>query len=502
MALSWLDRFIVSAFPSWGVSRLRARNIAEHLARHYEAASKGRRNSGWTKVTGDANSVQGIARRELRTQARDLIRNNGWARRAQKILANNVVGWGIVPKPVGDSEAANAAAAKLWAAWAGSTECDSEGRRNFAGLQALAVRTIFSDGEVLIRRRQRRTEDGLTVPLQLQLLESDYLDSGKTATVGQAGGPIIEGVEYDKLGRRAYYWMFDKHPGSSIETSATSRPIPASEILHVFYDDRLHQVRGISMLGAAIVDLQDLGDYEDAELMKQKIAACFAAFVTDAIGTAPAIAEQSEKDELVETFEPGLISRLPSGTDVKFATPPQMTSSDLPIRTLRKVAAGIGCTYEDLTGDYSQVNFSSARMGRIAHMGNVRDWQGNMVIPQMCSGVWAWFTAAAIDAGLIPATARPRADWTPPPLPMIEPDKEALGYSRQIRNGLMTLSEAVREQGGDPAAHMAALKADADKLDELQLVLDCDPRKVSQAGLTQVRVGVGGGSPGSSPASE
>ena len=41
----------------------------------------------------------------------------------------------------------------------------------------MAYRAMEQDGEVLIRLRARRLEDGLPVPLQIQVLEIDWLDS-------------------------------------------------------------------------------------------------------------------------------------------------------------------------------------------------------------------------------------------------------------------------------------------------------------------------------------
>jgi len=94
----------------------------------------------------------------------------------------------------------------------------------------------------------------------------------------------------------------------------------------------------------------------------------------------------------VDTFDPGMIVDLPPGRDVKVANPP--TASDHQsycATTLRGVAAGIGVTYEDLTGDYSAATYSSARMARNAHIGDVHDWRWNMLIPQFCVPVWEMF---------------------------------------------------------------------------------------------------------------
>lgn len=484
MKISGLDRFLMQFAPGWTLARIRARAAVETMARHYEAASVGRRTSGWARDRGDADSTVTRALAELRMHARDLIRNNAWARRGQRVVANNVVGWGIVPKAAGPNPAANSKAMELWRAWADSTDCESEGRHTFYGIQHLAMKTIVEAGEVLIRKRPRRPEDGLAIPLQLEVLEPDWLDHTKTLAKGLAGGPVIGGVEFDLLGRRAAYWIFQDHPGSAVGNPGVSRRILASEILHVYYAERPGQSRGASWLASAILSLKDLDEYEDAELMKQKVAALFVGAITDLDGAGTSFAEQSDEDPLVEVMEPGMIAKLPPGKSIQFGTPPAVADSGFAARNLRRIAAALGVTYEDLTGDYSQVNFSSARMARLAHWSNVHDWRWHMLIPLLCDGVWDWAMEAAQIGGLLPA-GYVSAEWTAPPMPMIEPDKEGLAFQRLIRNGLMTLSGALREQGEDPDAHLAEYAADNARLDALGIILDSDPRNTTNQGQEQ-----------------
>lgn len=476
----------MSIAPKWGMNRVRARTAANVFARHYEASEPGRRTQGWARQFGDADRSSRASLTELRMHARDLIRNNAWARRAQRVIANNTVGWGIMPKPVG-GDAVAAKLSALWTAWAGTTECESEGRHTFYSMQNIAMKTIAESGEILFRRRSRRPSDGLSVPLQIQILEPDYLDQGKEFETSQAGGPIIQGVEFDLIGRRAAYWIFPRHPGSGRNVLPSER-IPATEIVHAFYSERPGQTRGVSWYAPAIVTLKDFDEFEDASLMRQKIAGCFAAFVTDMDGATGTTGgpDTENFDPLVEAFEPGMIQYLPVGKDIKFGNPPMTTDDGFSDRQLRRVAAGLGVTFEDLTGDYSKVNFSSARMARLAHWANVRDWQWNMLVPSLCDGIWQWFVTAAQSEGLIPLAVTPSATWTPPPMPMIEPDKEGLAYQRLVRGGFMTLSGALREQGEDPDTHLAEFAADNAKLDALGIVLDSDPRKVSQVGQVQI----------------
>jgi lambda family phage portal protein len=481
MKLNRFDRLTLALFPNWTINRIRARAAIEGAKRHYDAADQGRRTQHWVSSYGDADQSARGAIHTLRVHARELLRNNSWARRGQRVIANNTVGTGIVPK------APNAKLQALWKRWAETTECESEGRHTFYSMQNLAMKTIAESGEILFRRRARRPSDGLTVPLQIQILEPDYLDTGKNFQTSAAGGPIIQGVEFDLLGRRAAYWLFAEHPGSGRNSSASHR-VPASEVIHCFYSERPGQTRGVSWFAPTLITFKDFDEYEDATLMRQKIASCLAAFVTDGDGTAMPLGGPDEvnANPLVDTFEPGMIVTLPAGKDVKFSSPPTTASEEFSDRQLRRAAAGLGITFEDLTGDYSKVNFSSGRLARLSHWANVRDWQFNMLIPSLCEGIWAWFVEAASQSPMVPELA---ATWTCPPMPMIEPDKEGLAYSRLVRNGVMTHFEAIREQGYDPDTFFAEYKAGLDKLDELGITLDSDPRAVSQAGQVQMTQG-------------
>jgi lambda family phage portal protein len=478
------DRFLLNVAPGWALSRSRSRAMAQAFARHYDAASSGRRTSNWPQSGADANQANAPALSKLRAVARDLRRNNPWARRGLQVIPNNTVGWGIVAKPDGDAPGFLDA----WNRWADTTACDAEGRLTFYGMQRQIMEAVAGDGEILIRRRWRRPEDGFDLPFQLQVLEADYLDTTRDNETGLAGGPIIQGVEYDKIGRRAAYWLYEAHPGSRFAAPKSYR-YAASEVAHVFRADRPGQVRGVSWLAPVIVRLREFDEYEDATIMRHKIAALFAAFVTDPQGD-PALSATGEvttgtNGEPVETLEPGMIKYLAPGQTVEFGQPPVAQDGGFSERALRSIASGLGVTYEDLTGDYSRVNYSSGRLGWLAHWANVEDWRWNMLVPQFCDRVWGWAIEAAVVAGLMSSGDALPATWTPPARPMIDPDKEGLAAMRRIRSGIATLPEVIREQGKDPDAHLAEIAAANKKLDALGIVLDSDPRNVTQAGQLQ-----------------
>lgn len=178
--------------------------------RDYDGAALGRRTSGRRAPSTSADSEIARALPRLRDRMRDLGRNNAHARKALTVWTNNLVGPGIMPRAKSGDEALDKAAMELWEKW--SKQADADGQLNIYGLQELAIREMVESGEVLIRKRLRRPEDGLAVPLQLQIMEGDQLDGSRVAMNGD--NRIINGVEFNIIGKRTAYWMFENHPGS------------------------------------------------------------------------------------------------------------------------------------------------------------------------------------------------------------------------------------------------------------------------------------------------
>ena len=350
--------------PRWHLKRLRARKAADLLERHYEAAAPGRRTQGWRRSVGDGASVTLGALEPVRNAARDLVRNNGYAASALNIITDHVVGSGVSPSEEN----------KAWMQWANTTDCDADGRHDLNGLLRLALRCVAESGEVMIRKRMRRNGDGLAVPMQLQVMEPDYIDDNlydyrnaiaRNATAG--GGKIIQGIEFDAIGKRVAYWLYPDHPGAVYgPVQISSRRVPADGILHAFDTLRPGQVRGMSWFAPLLLRFRDFDDYEDATLMKQKIAACLSVITSDVNGDGAPLGTGAES-EVIDSLEPGMILNLPPGRSVDVVDPPTNTDYDsFAASQLRAIASGLGLTFEDLTRNYQRLPFSAARMSRLS----------------------------------------------------------------------------------------------------------------------------------------
>jgi lambda family phage portal protein len=446
------------------LKELQTKAAIDHL-RAFEAAKKTRRTSGWLTSNGGPNAEMRSALSVLMQRHQDLVDNDPYCRRAIDVIASNVVGEGIEGAPRGGSKIF----ARGWDEWAGSTLCDFYGRSNFYGLQEQAIRTIAVRGSVLVRQRlePKLVSYGM-VPLQIQLMEPDWLDDGKDGR--NENGTIIGGKQYDAEGRYQGGWLFDHHPGDSSfgRLRMESSFVPAEELLHVYEMRRPGVYSGIPWGTTVLLRARDIADYESAELLKQKLAACFAGFITDTD-----LESDREGDDLTETIEPGLLQRLAPGQGIEFPTPPKVEAyGDFMRVNLRAIAMGYGVTYEALTGDLTSVNFSSGRMGFLEFSRNIGRWRWNMLVPQMLDPVARWYACfAQVECS---SRVPKRMTWTPPLREMINPAEEIKWLEQAVKAGFMTLSEVQRSFGYVPSDLLDELAEDLKAARERGLALTVD----------------------------
>lgn len=476
--MNFLDRVIGVVSPQAAFKRMQYRSAVGVLEeyekkRAYDAASKGRRTDGWKATGTSANSELYYALETLRNRSRELVRNNPYAKRIVKVMPNNTIGTGIRPTPLVDSKQTAKRVKAVWKDWAETTRCDFDGMHNMGGLQKLALRAVFESGGVLVLKRRTTNPN---IPIELQVLEADHIDLNKNQDTTDGGGFIMQGIEFNGRGKKVAIWLHNRHPGEQFRfpVAISSKRIPIDDVLYIYQVERPGQIHGIPLMVSSMLRMKDFDDYEDAQLIRQKIAACFSVFVMDSQDSVFK-GDGGEAKEMAERVEPGIIEILPPGKDVKFATPPGADGyADYSRKIQQGIAAGAGITYEAMTGDLSNVNFSSGRMGWIEMQREIEDWQWNTFIPQFCDKVWQWFNEAAIIAGSLRSNVP--VTWTTPRRMMLDPVKETNAKIIQIRAGLTTLTEALAEDGMDFDEVMEQLAAEQKRLDELKLTLDSDPR--------------------------
>lgn len=503
---NFIDKAIGYINPKAGATRAAYRQRMEILngARAYEGASGGRLAGNWYAPSTTANGEISKAGQKLRDRSRDLVRNNPLAAKIVTTHANNFVGYGIVPRAITGDEAKNKLVNDLFEEW--SNVCLVDNSMDFYGVCYLMARMLVQDGEVYLRKRLRLPEDKLPVPLQLQVLDAEFCDWSKSGTLANnPGNAIVNGIEFDAIGRRRGYWMFAQNPNDPLPFIGGNRVsgfVPAEDIAH-FYEPQSSQVHGVPWLSPVMMELRNLSDYELAENIRKKIEACSVGMIipnetdnTDPnVGISEALGGNADAPGVrdlygnpFERMEPGMFGVLAGGKDIKFNNPAMSVGVEAYIRTRhRSIAAGVRLPYELMTGDFSQSNFASGKMGMLDYQCFVASIQWHFMIPQVMQKVWGWFIEAAKIGGKLPMNLKVGVEWTPPEFESVTRLDDARADLLEIRMGKRSQQEVISKTGRDPMAVLNEIDEWNQAVDKTvsKVTLDSDPRKVSAAGQIQ-----------------
>lgn len=462
---------------------------AQQIRARYDAAGQGRRLAGWNPPSSGPNAaLSGLT--TIRNRSRDSSRNDWSGASGVQKWTSNLIGIGITPRF--KRIKAKARKQKLQDLWDDYVaEADADGVLNFYGLQTLAVRSWLDGGEVFARKRSRFTDEGLAVPMQVQLLESDMVPLfDATAWEGlPVGNTIRDGIEFDRRGKRTAYWVYKEHPGDGQIGMMPERDklvrVAASEMIHMYEPLRPGQRRGVSMLAPVLARLRNIENYDDATLTRQQLANLVVAFITRGL---PKLTGDEDIDGLTgqpfdtdgETgaplvgLQPGLVQELEDGQDVTWSNPPEAGTnySDYMRTQHMGTAAATGLPYEIFSGDIRNVSDRTLRVlvNEFRRLAEQRQWQ--IVIPQFCQRVMTWFVEAGVLVGKIgvdEADDARRVEWSPHGWAHIHPTQDPMGKQIELEMGVRSRSSVISENGDDPDTVDDERAADRDREDALGL---------------------------------
>lgn len=482
----------------WNRNKGAARGKAKSFG-GYDASRLGRRLKGWVAERRNINSLMTAGGENLRARARQLCRENPYAANAVEGFVAAAVGAGIKPSSLISDPATKKAVMAAFLRW--TDEADADGLTDFYGLQALAGRAMFEAGECFIRFRARRPSDGLSVPLQLQLLEAEHLPLSHNEDLGE-GRTIRAGIEFDAIGRRVAYHFLKSHPGDlTLNFSGLLKTIvPASEVMHLYRPLRPGQVRGQPGITPGMIRLYLLDSYEDAELDRKRTAAMYVGFITkkaaddaDPVTSSPTEAEDgglAALDVGTADLQPGTLQVLLEGEDIKFSAPVEVGGSyeAFMFRSLCAISAALGLPYHVLSGDLSKANYGSQRGGQVEFRRRMDQFQHMTLVFQMCRPVWDRWMEAAVLAGAVPISPRDflrdrnaftSAKWIPPRWEWVDPKKDREAQAIAEDRGWVSRSDSIEAEGYDPEEVDARIAADRTR--EAGLGLNFTPKAASQS---------------------
>jgi len=466
--------------------------------RMYATARPSRLSGGYPS---DSSSDQELTTSltPLRGRSRQLVRDASYAKRAKVLIVNNVIGSGIgmqsrvkstrgeLNKPVNDAiEAA-------WDVWSRGENCHTGGVLHFSDFERQLMGQVFEAGEVIVRKHYSKFGKS-DVPYALEIIEAERIADEYSPGPLSPENMVRMGIEVDPFYRPVRYWLRERHKGEfrlGVSRSDRIEPVAASEIIHLKLTDRWPQTRGEPWMHTVIRRLQDMEGYSEAEIVAARAAASYFATIksSDDPKTPVAGAEQQDGGFEME-IEPGMVKKLGPGEELDFHAPNRPNSALDPFMRymLREVAAGVGPSYESLSKDYSQSNYSSSRLAllddrdlwRYFQLWFIRsfrepvhrDWLQAAVLGRAVQNVG--IEAYATDAPRYETVCFKPRGWS-----WIDPTKEVEAYVKAVRAGFTDVTDVIAKTGDgrDIEDVLDARETELKLMKDKGLQFDTDPER-------------------------
>ena len=471
----------------------------------YDAADLwGQHMAAWSPMLWSPDGELNMYRDRIVSRIRDMVRNDGWASGAVTRILDNAIGASLRPisKPdyrfLADATGIKAfdhawakefsrAVDAAWRTWAESDlghYCDATRNQTFGQMMRTAFRHKLVDGDALAVMQwipERVYRGGARYCTAVQLVDPDRLSNPQLQfdQHSQRGGVVI-----DDYGAATAYYIRKAHAGdwfSAVESltwelvpreTGWGRPI----VVHDFDGDRATQHRGGAGVFAPVIQrLKMLVKYDGAELDAAIINAIFAAYiespfdhelVTEAMddGEKLGVYQQLRKDFHDDSALMLGDARMPilfPGEKINTVNAARPTENFAPFEgaVLRNVASGLGLSAQQVSNDWSDVNYSSARGALLEAWKTLHRRRHDFAIRFAAPIRAAWLEEAIeIDGFPLPVGAPDfisfrgaysRCRWMGPGRGWIDPVHEKQGAVIGMDAALSTLEDECAEQGLD-----------------------------------------------------
>lgn len=421
----------------------------------------------WATLPLDINTILRHDLQRLRARSRDLARNDDTARRFLSLLKQNVLGHaGIILQAKNKLNSGkpdvkwNGEIEREWVLFGGkrrhrggSVSPSACGTLTLREISWLTLWTRAIDGECFLQILRGYPHN----PHQfaVRFLNPDLLDSS-FCTKAQNGNRLEMGIEFDEYNRPLAY-----HFSQSAKAGSKRQPIPADQIIHLFRNEYVGQIRGIPDFAAIMHKTKMLHGVHEAIVVGWRVAAAKMGFFTV---KDPEALDDDNLDGLSETeaFDaseieatPGSFEKIPAGYDLKTFDPeyPTSTYADGHKVFMQQLANGLNVSSPTLSNNYGDVNYSSLRQAFLEDREGWRCIQAEM-IDGFCQPIFdEWYDWTVNITGRVkvaPAKrgAVPSIVWQPRGWPWIDPLTEVKAQVEAINAKLRTRQSIISETSG------------------------------------------------------
>ena len=402
--------------------------------------------------------------------------------------------------------------------WAESYNCwvDAARRNTFTGLVRLVVGGFVSTGELLataewMREGQRpyRTAIQIVDPARLSNPHDQNYNHERTRG----------GVRLSASGAPLGYWIRRALPGPGIDSAFDQNKwsyirahngIGRPQVLHVIEQQRPGQTRGMSQLVAALKEMRMLKNFRDITIQNAVVNASYAAAVISELPSnvvmeqlgggniGNAVADYANKFlEAVAGYGKNARNMAIDGVKIPHLFPgtkldlypmgtPGGMGSDFEKAMLRYIAADLGVSFEQLSKDYTETNYSSARAGMLETWKAMRGRKKHVADRFGWTVFRLWFEEA-VNAGVITTMnaasvpnlydglnmeAFTRCEFVGAGHGQIDEYKETMAADLRIKAGISTYEKEIARFGDNWRDVFAQRAREREMLEELDLLPD------------------------------
>lgn len=487
----------------------------------YDSANQtNNRMSTWQPFLGSPDQEINVYRDRIVSRSRDITRNDGWAAGAVTRVLDNIVGGSFRPISKPDYRALQAATGNKkfdaqWASeygreleahyrsWANDPNhyCDASRKQTVSQMLYLALRHELIDGDSLatvLWEPGRIGHGKAKYATTIQVVDPDRLSNPQNQYDNQTWRG---GVAVDHLGAPTGYYIRRAHLGDWFNANdamiwdlipretAWGRPM----VVHNFTADRAGQHRGgLGIFNPVMQRLKMLTQYDGAELDQAVINAIFGAYITSPFDpeiVKSALGDGNElnayQNERIAYHNGRKISlggaRMPHlfpGEEIKTvkAEHPSSAFKEFQSTFLRNIASATGLSYEQISSDWSQSNYSSAR-GAIVEAWKTLSRRRSHFASGFANPIFSAFAEECfnVDGLPLPSGAPEFAEcrglysacrWLGPSRGAIDLVKEVQGSMLAMEAGLSTLESEAEVYGEDWEETIDQRKTEIDAFNE------------------------------------
>ena len=368
----------------------------------------------------------------------------------------------------------------MWRQFTRTINFSSDGELSFESMQRLIIDEVSTVGEVFLKRNMRSDLPTNTVPYNYQIITPDMV-ADDLLNPSDLDETIVNGIGYDSFGKKTGYYFYEidyreKNPLNPTLLRNKWVRVPADQIHHIYRRIDNSFRRGLPLLTTAVIHGWLGKNLDESQMKKQVVSSMFAGFVQDISAEISENANLSSDPSYGEEIMPGTIVKLDAGKTITFPDTPKSDSyQEFNRANMQKIASATGLSYESISNDYSQTNYSSARQSHIKQSRIMDMIRKDVIIEKFIRRIiddfldyirlMDLFSLRGLDVQIV----------TPKPI-VIDPQKEIAPRVEEIRSGLISWSQAINERGEEPEQLARQIARDNMLFDELGLKLDIDSR--------------------------